>query len=130
VGWINLQSVRFGRFVCSEILLVDFDDGCWMPKTRLMNEDLEACLDTLKTCFSTAILESSIEKVPDVIPSSPLSPPTLFEFKNSVGTTLHGMIFTPSDFDPSKLYPTILQIYAGPHAQVCIHDLINTARDE
>lgn len=30
-------------------------------------------------------------------------------------TTIHGIIHRPSNFDPSKRYPVIEQIYAGPH---------------
>jgi len=30
-------------------------------------------------------------------------------------TTLHGMIFRPSDFDPSRRYPVVEMIYAGPN---------------
>jgi hypothetical protein len=99
---------------CRGLIEVDFEEGDWMPKTRLVIKDVASRLDP--PSFSTAIMESSPEKVLSVV--APLSPPTLFEFKNSVGTLLHGMMFTPDDFDPSKRYPTILQIYAGPHCQV------------
>ncbi|WP_406693987.1 prolyl oligopeptidase family serine peptidase [Singulisphaera sp. Ch08] len=30
-------------------------------------------------------------------------------------TEIHGVIFRPSNFDPSRTYPVIEQIYAGPH---------------
>lgn len=33
-------------------------------------------------------------------------------------TTLHGMIFRPRDFDPSRSYPMVEMIYAGPNQAV------------
>ncbi len=33
------------------------------------------------------------------------------------GTKLQGWILTPPDFDPSKTYPSILEIHGGPYAQ-------------
>ena len=39
----------------------------------------------------------------------------LFTFKAADGTTdLHGMLHKPSTFDPSKKYPVIVSVYAGP----------------
>jgi dipeptidyl-peptidase-4 len=44
-----------------------------------------------------------------------LQPVELFTFKAADGTTdLHGMLHKPSDFDPSKKYPVLLTVYAGP----------------
>src|SRR5699024_4532325 len=42
-------------------------------------------------------------------------PPQPFTVKARDGkTTLYGMMFKPSDFDPSKTYPVIDYIYPGP----------------
>lgn len=39
----------------------------------------------------------------------------LFTFKAGDGTTeLHGLLHFPSDFDPSKKYPLLVSVYAGP----------------
>ena len=39
----------------------------------------------------------------------------LFTFKAADGVTdLHGMLFFPSNFDPSKKYPLLVSVYAGP----------------
>jgi dipeptidyl-peptidase-4 len=39
----------------------------------------------------------------------------LLKFKAADGETdLYGMLHKPSDFDPSKKYPVIVQVYAGP----------------
>lgn len=44
-----------------------------------------------------------------------LEPVELFTFKAADGVTdLHGMIHKPSDFDPSKKYPVLVSVYAGP----------------
>lgn len=43
-------------------------------------------------------------------------PPDRFVAKGRDGETdIHGVIFTPSNFDPSARYPVIENIYAGPH---------------
>lgn len=39
----------------------------------------------------------------------------LFQFKAADGTTdLHGLLHFPSNFDPSKQYPLLVSVYAGP----------------
>lgn len=41
--------------------------------------------------------------------------PELFTFKAADGTTdLHGLIQFPSNFDPSRRYPVLVSVYAGP----------------
>jgi len=43
--------------------------------------------------------------------------PQIFSSKGRDGITdIWGMFLTPSDFDPSKTYPVIEYIYAGPHS--------------
>jgi len=44
-----------------------------------------------------------------------LEPVELFTFKAADGVTdLYGMLSKPSDFDPSKTYPLLISVYAGP----------------
>ena len=46
-------------------------------------------------------------------------PPEPFRVKASDGTTdLHGVLYRPADFDPSRRYPIIDYIYAGPFTAV------------
>lgn len=46
-------------------------------------------------------------------------PPERFRVKAADGVTdIYGVIFKPSDFDPSRKYPVLNDIYPGPH---CIH---------
>lgn len=41
--------------------------------------------------------------------------PEMFTYTAADGTTpLHGMLHTPSNFDPSKRYPVLFSVYAGP----------------
>jgi len=43
------------------------------------------------------------------------SPPEIFEYKARDGvTSMYGLIYKPSDFDPEKAYPVIEYIYPGP----------------
>lgn len=38
------------------------------------------------------------------------------------GQTLHYSILKPADFDPSKTYPAIVEVYGGPHVQTVDRD--------
>ena len=41
----------------------------------------------------------------------------MFTYKAADGkTTLHGLVMFPSNFDPSKKYPTLVSVYGGPAA--------------
>lgn len=42
---------------------------------------------------------------------------TLFRFKTSEGVELDGMILFPADFDSTKRYPMVLDVYGGPSSQ-------------
>ncbi|MEM7227583.1 MAG: prolyl oligopeptidase family serine peptidase [Planctomycetota bacterium] len=43
-------------------------------------------------------------------------PPDVFRAKGRDGETdIWGLIYTPTDFSPDKMYPVVEQIYAGPH---------------
>lgn len=45
-------------------------------------------------------------------------PPEVFAAKGRDGQTdIWGVIYTPTDFAPDKVYPVVEQIYAGPHGQ-------------
>jgi dipeptidyl aminopeptidase/acylaminoacyl peptidase len=47
----------------------------------------------------------------------PWTPPERFVAKGRDGRTdIHGIIMRPSNFDPSRRYPVLEQIYAGPHS--------------
>jgi dipeptidyl-peptidase-4 len=38
--------------------------------------------------------------------------------KTADGTVLYGRLSRPRDFDPSKRYPAVVDVYGGPHAQM------------
>ena len=43
------------------------------------------------------------------------SPPEIFEYKARDGvTSMYGLLYKPSDFDPKKTYPVVEYIYPGP----------------
>lgn len=44
--------------------------------------------------------------------------PQFVEAKAADGQTLYAMVIKPRDFDPTKRYPVIVEVYGGPHAQV------------
>ncbi|MHC4948854.1 MAG: S9 family peptidase [Planctomycetota bacterium] len=44
-----------------------------------------------------------------------LQPPELFSFTADDGETdLYGVLYRPSDFDPSRTYPLVVNVYGGP----------------
>ncbi len=44
--------------------------------------------------------------------------PEFVAFKGPSGDLLHGKLYKPRGFDPSKKYPLIIDVYGGPHAQM------------
>jgi dipeptidyl-peptidase 4 len=47
-----------------------------------------------------------------------LAPQEFVEVTADDGTTLHASIIKPLDFDPSKKYPVLINVYGGPHVQL------------
>ncbi|MHC5027638.1 MAG: S9 family peptidase [Planctomycetota bacterium] len=47
-----------------------------------------------------------------------VSPPEIFSFTAEDGvTTVYGVLYKPSDFDPNRTYPLVIDVYGGPHTQ-------------
>jgi dipeptidyl-peptidase-4 len=47
-----------------------------------------------------------------------MSMPELFTFKADDGVTdLYGVVYKPSNFDPRRKYPLLIDVYGGPHSQ-------------
>ncbi len=46
-----------------------------------------------------------------------VSPKTFFTFTTSDGVELNGWMIRPHDFDPSKRYPVLMNVYGGPGSQ-------------
>lgn len=62
-----------------------------------------------------ATLAQSDQKILD---DSHLPPPELFTCLAADGTTpLWGTLFFPPEFDPTKRYPLVIDVYGGPHSQ-------------
>ncbi len=61
-----------------------------------------------------------------VISNKTLSKPERFTFYSKDGVLLEGYIMRPTDFDPSKKYPAILNIHGGPktvYGEVFFHEM-------
>jgi dipeptidyl-peptidase-4 len=72
------------------------------PATRLMDGDGKMIAELAKS-DTTKFEQLGLKRV------------ELFTFKAADGTTdLHGMLHFPSNFDPSKKYPLLVSVYAGP----------------
>lgn len=72
------------------------------PTTRLLDKDGHV-LATVSTSDLTRFRNLGLQEV------------ELFEFKAADGeTTLHGILHKPSNFDPSRKYPLLVYVYAGP----------------
>jgi dipeptidyl-peptidase 4 len=72
------------------------------PVTRLMDADGRA-VATLAESDRTGLASAGFQPV------------EMFTYTAADGTTqLHGMLHKPSDFDPSRRYPVLFSVYAGP----------------
>jgi dipeptidyl-peptidase-4 len=47
-----------------------------------------------------------------------LTPVELVDLKADDGTKLYGSLIKPVNFDPSKKYPVLINVYGGPHVQL------------
>jgi len=47
--------------------------------------------------------------------------PEIETYQLDNGTDLYAMVYKPFNFDPSKKYPTILNIYGGPEVQLVVN---------
>jgi dipeptidyl-peptidase-4 len=47
-----------------------------------------------------------------------LTPVELVDLKADNGTKLYGSLIKPVNFDPSKKYPVLINVYGGPHVQL------------
>lgn len=61
-----------------------------------------------------AVLDS--DRVPELA-AYDLSPVKFLTVKADDGTTLHAMMILPRNFDPSRKYPVLINVYGGPEAQ-------------
>jgi dipeptidyl-peptidase-4 len=73
---------------------------------------------TLRDLGSGKVL-NRIDDEPDPrIATLGLRPPELVTLKNRVGVPLYGAIYHPPEHLGARPYPTIVQVYGGPHAQL------------
>jgi dipeptidyl-peptidase 9 len=78
-----------------------------------------------RPAFPTVSLRATFSKA-SVLSRKPskfgVNPPEMFSFKNSHDETVHGCFFKPRNFDPTRKYPAVLFVYAGPHVQYVTND--------
>ena len=73
---------------------------------------------------TVAIAHGKTFELPSVAEQPKLVPTTQIETVELAGRTHYAAITRPRAFDPSKKYPVLLKVYAGPHAQ-----MVEAARD-
>lgn len=81
--------------------------------------------ESLDTPATTALYDRDGEELTVLAEADPfalhhaeLTPPELLTVTAAdERTTLYGMMFKPSNFDPSKSYPLVVSVYAGPWVQ-------------
>jgi dipeptidyl-peptidase 4 len=72
------------------------------PTTRLLDENGKV-LDTLAVADTSRLAALHV------------SPPEIFKYKAADGKTdCYGILYRPTNFDPSKRYPLLVDVYAGP----------------
>lgn len=57
------------------------------------------------------------QSLKDTLNQYNISQKEFFTMENRTGTTLHGWMIKPPDFDPKKTYPTLMFVYGGPGSQ-------------
>jgi len=91
-----------------------YSNSTTKPAVAVFRISQNTSLDSI----TTEKLFNIATKSPQVESSFPLVYPEIFSFQNTRGYTLYGALYKPSDYDPNKKYPTILQVYGGPHVQL------------
>ena len=64
----------------------------------------------------TRVAEINENKVPELAEYH-LSPVEFLEIPASDGTKLYASIMKPPNFDPSRKYPVLINVYGGPQVQ-------------
>ena len=92
------------------------DVAGWQVSRRQLEQDRRAVRQR-STFATTGAMVMPLEKGADpaALKSAGWNPVTTIKMKGRDGTTdIYGVMYKPSDFDPSKKYPIINQIYPGP----------------
>jgi dipeptidyl-peptidase-4 len=88
-----------GRFMVDQFSTPDAP-----PVTRLLN--------------SSGTLAATIEAPASHLADYALGKFEFVDLKAPDGATLYGELLKPADFDPTKKYPVIVDVYGGPHIQM------------
>ncbi|MEC8253020.1 MAG: prolyl oligopeptidase family serine peptidase [Planctomycetota bacterium] len=89
-------------------------DGQWFV-ARWSRADHPWVTELRRSADGTLVAELGRDDVQPMLDLG-FRPPERFVAKGRDGVTdIHGVLITPSNFDPAKRYPVIEDIYAGPH---------------
>ncbi len=91
------------------------------PSGRYFTDDFSALDAPRKVNLRTtdgALVRTLATTNVDAVTALGLEPPELLSLTAADGTTpMHGMLFRPVGFDPSKRYPLVVSVYGGPHTK-------------
>jgi dipeptidyl-peptidase-4 len=71
---------------------------------------------TLRTAAGKTLRDLSTTDVSAAAPLG-LRPPELLSLRTADGQEMHGILFKPADFDSTKRYPVVVNVYGGPHTK-------------
>jgi dipeptidyl-peptidase-4 len=92
---------------------------------RYSSVDSPARVAFSSTDGETAIDMTDNSSVEEFLETHVYAPKELFSFVTSDGQELDGYLVRPTDFDPGKAYPLLLDIYGGPGSQG-VHNTFGT----
>ncbi|MBN1301981.1 MAG: DPP IV N-terminal domain-containing protein [Melioribacteraceae bacterium] len=98
-GWHNISIHNSGFYYIDEYSSVEVPH-----QTRLINYKGE--IESIILNSENPLKDRNAGKV------------RLLTLENDSGTELYGRIVFPPDFDSTKIYPAIVYVYGGPHAQL------------
>ena len=114
----TLMRVSFGggepeRLVAGPFFdVIEFDSEFEYLWTMRMAADMPPALELY---HSDGSLIRELWSAAEIAREAGWRPPETFTAKAADGVTeLHGALFTPADFDPSRRYPVIEEVYLGP----------------
>ena len=101
--------------------VVKLDHGC-ARFVDIYGELDKAPVITLRDLSDGTVLNTLYAEVDPRVEQLSLRPPGQLEFKTRDGVTLYAALYVPLEqaFGPGP-YPTIVQVYGGPHAQMVTH---------
>ena len=97
----------------------NFSPDCWvfLSSTSDANTPTSTSLRRSDGSLIRVLNDGHIKALDDYT----LSRESFFTFKTSDGVELNGWMIKPADFDPSKKYPVVMNVYGGPGSQTVLN---------